>query len=163
MHCTCSISGDSSKYTFISRKIIVTLKELHDLLKSAGIAGFCNPVYTRIARSFAWPGNIVEIIEEHADSICAIEDWTNRSVRASSISKGRFKDEEFSVVLECAHEEIGNVASLKPASSAYGVVLKALSTDQFLGDVVKMNGDNNTSFVECFNSVAIKYRPKRKF
>uniref|UniRef100_A0A915EMF4 Major facilitator superfamily (MFS) profile domain-containing protein n=1 Tax=Ditylenchus dipsaci TaxID=166011 RepID=A0A915EMF4_9BILA len=26
-----------------------------------------------------------------------------------------------------------------------------------------MSGENSTSFVECFNSVAIKYRPKRKF
>uniref|UniRef100_A0A915D7T5 Uncharacterized protein n=1 Tax=Ditylenchus dipsaci TaxID=166011 RepID=A0A915D7T5_9BILA len=32
-----------------------------------------------------------------------------------------------------------------------------------LSDIVKLNGDSSTSYVESFNSIAIIYRPKRKF
>uniref|UniRef100_A0A915E1M6 Non-specific protein-tyrosine kinase n=1 Tax=Ditylenchus dipsaci TaxID=166011 RepID=A0A915E1M6_9BILA len=75
------------------------------------------------------------------------------------------KEQEFVAFLQCDHSQVDNNSEkvLKASSSAYAVILKILSTDQFLSDIARLSTEKSTSLVECFNSIAIKYRPKRKF
>uniref|UniRef100_A0A915CRU8 Uncharacterized protein n=1 Tax=Ditylenchus dipsaci TaxID=166011 RepID=A0A915CRU8_9BILA len=97
-----------------------------------------------------------QVIKENALSsllhLCGIHEWQ--------------KNEKFEKVLCCCHPpELSsqNEVLLNPASSAYGVILNVLTSSQFLSDIVKLNGDSSTSYVESFNSIAIIYRLKRKF
>jgi hypothetical protein len=67
-------------------------------------------------------------------------------------------------VLRCGHgEETNDDDRLNPADSAYGVLLRIISSNQFLNDIGLMSSNSSTSFVESFNSLAIIYRPKKKF
>uniref|UniRef100_A0A914D5Q4 Uncharacterized protein n=1 Tax=Acrobeloides nanus TaxID=290746 RepID=A0A914D5Q4_9BILA len=76
-----------------------------------------------------------------------------------------FSKLSFSSILGCHHAALGDQETLPVASSsvAYQVILSLATKTTFLNDLKKMHHGNFTSFVESFNSVAIHYRPKRKY
>uniref|UniRef100_A0A915E2L0 Uncharacterized protein n=1 Tax=Ditylenchus dipsaci TaxID=166011 RepID=A0A915E2L0_9BILA len=124
----------------------VAYPELSDLLKSAGIAG--NRVNISMDGQYDSPGKRSTSPKDNIDRITYPSDWNSRSLDAASI-KGQFEREYFTRIVMCQHdEEVSNLEVLHPAPSAYSVIFFSIN-DQFLSDIVKLNGENNTSLVEC--------------
>uniref|UniRef100_A0A915D068 Transposase n=1 Tax=Ditylenchus dipsaci TaxID=166011 RepID=A0A915D068_9BILA len=146
-------------------------KKCNKELKEAG-PRFMNHLWhsTALPRAgvHSWSQGVVpQVIHDNTSNLATAREWSNkRSMRPLNIS-GTFETERFTKVLSCNHEVLNSIENtrvpLNPASSSFAILLKMVSSNQFLADISRLNGSNSTCSVESFHSIANIYRPKRKF
>uniref|UniRef100_A0A915E449 Uncharacterized protein n=1 Tax=Ditylenchus dipsaci TaxID=166011 RepID=A0A915E449_9BILA len=133
------------------------------LIKETALSGLLH-----LAGVHSWSQGVVpQVIHDNTSNLATAREWSNkRSMRPLNIS-GTFETERFTKVLSCNHEVLNSIENtrvpLNPASSSFAVLLKMVSSNQFLADISRLNGSNSTCSVESFHSIANIYRPKRKF
>uniref|UniRef100_A0A915E2Q0 Uncharacterized protein n=1 Tax=Ditylenchus dipsaci TaxID=166011 RepID=A0A915E2Q0_9BILA len=133
------------------------------LIKETALSGLLN-----LAGVHSWSQGIVpQVIHDNTSNLATAREWSNkRSMRPLNISR-TFETERFTKVLSCNHEVLNSTKNtrvpLNTASSSFAVLLKLLSSNQFLADISRLNVSNSTCSVESFHLIANICRPKRKF
>lgn len=157
------------------RKIAKALKNPEEKRQMTMLSKrFIVHVYNSIERSNGDASLCKELVFSFFLHVQGIHEWQAKNfsklIHAAEGTKvcRRFQEEKFAIVFACPHIEDSTHPDsrhedVSPNSSPYQLLLAAVAKTTFMGDLDKLRHGNNTSFVESFWNVCIKYRPKRKY